>query len=448
VSAPIRRVFVANRGEIAVRIVRTCRDLGVETVVAVSAADRGSAAARMADRAVCIGPPPPGESYLRPETIVHAALGTDCDAIHPGYGFLSENPRLAALARENDVRFVGPPAEVIELAGDKLRARELAERAGLPLVPGREVSALADAQAFAEHAGYPVLLKAAAGGGGRGIKLAHTPLELERLFGLAGAEAGAAFGDDRLYVERFIAAARHVEVQVAADEHGNVVHLGERDCSVQRRYQKLVEEAPAPYLPDQVRDGLRAAAVAFAREIGYRNLGTVEFVVDAATGEFFFLEMNCRIQVEHPVTEAVTGLDLIAEQLSIAAGEPLRFAQEDVRLNGHAVECRLTAEDPSRDFAPSPGRIERFAIPALADLRVDTHCADGTVVPPYYDSLLAKVIGHGPDRAAALAVVRQALEGMEVTGVHTNRDLLTRVVTDAAFTGGAVTTRWLEESMA
>jgi len=448
VSGPIQRVFVANRGEIAVRIVRTCRELGLETVVAVSAADRDSAAARLADRAVCIGPPPPGESYLRPDTIVHAAIATDCDAIHPGYGFLSENPRLAELALENGVRFVGPPPEVIELAGDKLRAREIAERAGLPLVPGREVSALADAQAFAEQAGYPVLLKAAAGGGGRGIKLAHTPLELERLFGLAGAEAGAAFGDDRLYVERFIAAARHVEVQVAADDHGAVVHLGERDCSVQRRYQKLVEEAPAPYLPDAVRDGLRAAAVAFAREIGYRNLGTVEFVVDAETGEFFFLEMNCRIQVEHPVTEAVTGLDLVAEQLAIAAGEPLRFAQEDVRLDGHAVECRLTAEDPARDFAPSPGRIERFAVPDLDGLRVDTHCADGTLVPPYYDSLLAKVIGRGPDRAAALAVVRRALEGLEVTGVHTNRDLLARVVTDAAFTGGAVTTRWLEESMA
>ncbi|MBX5443253.1 MAG: ATP-grasp domain-containing protein [Solirubrobacteraceae bacterium] len=447
-SGPIQRVFVANRGEIAVRIVRTCRELGLETVVAVSAADRDSAAARLADRAVCIGPPPPGESYLRPDTIVHAAIATDCDAIHPGYGFLSENPRLAELALENGVRFVGPPPEVIELAGDKLRAREIAERAGLPLVPGREVSALADAQAFAEQAGYPVLLKAAAGGGGRGIKLAHTPLELERLFGLAGAEAGAAFGDDRLYVERFIAAARHVEVQVAADDHGAVVHLGERDCSVQRRYQKLVEEAPAPYLPDAVRDGLRAAAVAFAREIGYRNLGTVEFVVDAETGEFFFLEMNCRIQVEHPVTEAVTGLDLVAEQLAIAAGEPLRFAQEDVRLDGHAVECRLTAEDPARDFAPSPGRIERFAVPDLDGLRVDTHCADGTLVPPYYDSLLAKVIGRGPDRAAALAVVRRALEGLEVTGVHTNRDLLARVVTDAAFTGGAVTTRWLEESMA
>jgi len=241
--------------------------------------------------------------------------------------------------------------------------------------------------------------------------------------------------------------ARHVEVQVLADGPGRAIHLGDRDCTLQRRYQKLVEEAPAPFLPEAVRDGLRAAAVAFTREIGYRNLGTVEFVVDAATGEFFFLEMNCRIQVEHPVTEAVTGLDLIAEQLSIAAGEPLRFAQEDVRLDGHAVECRLTAEDPQRDFAPSPGRIERFAVPDLDDLRVDTHCADGTVVPPYYDSLLAKVIGHGPDREAALAVVAQALEGLEVTGVHTNRDLLARVVTDAAFTGGAVTTRWLEESM-
>jgi acetyl-CoA carboxylase, biotin carboxylase subunit len=441
----IARVFVANRGEIAVRIVRACRALGLEAVVGVSDVDRDSAAAKLADRAVCIGPSRATDSYLKPETIVQAALGTGCDAIHPGYGFLSENPRLAALARDEGVRFVGPPPEVIELAGDKLAARAKAAEAGLPLVPGGAVQTLDAARRFAADAGYPVLLKAAGGGGGRGIKLAHDDDELGALFGVAVAEAEAAFGDPRLYVERFVAAARHVEVQIAADAHGRVVHLGERDCSVQRRYQKVIEEAPAPALGDAQREGLTSAAVAFAQAIGYVNLGTVEFMVDAQTGEHFFLEMNCRIQVEHPVTEEVTGRDLVAEQLRIAAGEPLSFAQEDVALSGHAVEARLTAEDVAHGFRPSPGRISRFAVPDVANLRVDTHCADGTLIPPYYDSLMAKLIGRGPDRATALDVLAEALERLEVEGVATNRTLLRDVLRHADFASGAVTTRWLEE---
>jgi acetyl-CoA carboxylase, biotin carboxylase subunit len=441
----LARVFVANRGEIAVRIVRACRAVGAEAVVGVSDVDRDSAAARLADRAVCIGPARASESYLRPETIVQAALGTGCDAIHPGYGFLSENPRLAALAREEGLRFAGPPAGVIELAGDKLRARAKAAEAGLPLVPGGEVATLAEAERFADAGGFPVLLKAAGGGGGRGIKLARAAGDLRELFGIAVAEAEAAFGDARLYVERFVEAARHVEVQVAADAHGAVVHLGERDCSVQRRYQKVIEEAPAPALAPERRDALTSAAVAFARAIGYVNLGTVEFMVDARTGDFFFLEMNCRIQVEHPVTEEVTGRDLVAEQLRIAAGEPLSFAQDDVRLEGHAVEARLTAEDVAHGFRPSPGRLARFAVPDVPGLRVDTHCADGTLIPPYYDSLMAKLIGRGPDRASAVRVLGEALDGLEVDGVETNRALLQRVLGHQDFTGGTVTTRWLEE---
>jgi acetyl-CoA carboxylase biotin carboxylase subunit len=441
----LARVFVANRGEIAVRIVRACRVLGLEAVVGVSDVDRGSAAAQLADRAVCIGPARPADSYLKPEAVVHAALGTGCDAIHPGYGFLSENPKLARLAREEGIAFVGPPAEVIELAGDKLRARERAADAGLPLVPGGEVETLDAARRFAAEAGYPVLLKAAGGGGGRGIKLAGDEAELSGLFRVAGAEAESAFGDPRLYVERFVAAARHVEVQVAADAHGSVVHLGERDCSVQRRYQKVIEEAPAPALSSEQREALTSAAVTFARAIGYVNLGTVEFMVDARTGEHFFLEINCRIQVEHPVTEEVTGRDLVAEQLRIAAGEPLSFAQEDVVLDGHAVEARLTAEDVARGFQPSPGRISRFAVPDVANLRVDTHCADGTLIPPYYDSLVAKLIGRGPDRDAAVDVLADALERLEVEGVATNRTLLRDVLRHESFAGGAVTTRWLEE---
>jgi acetyl-CoA carboxylase biotin carboxylase subunit len=440
------RVFVANRGEIAVRIVRACRALGVEAVAGVSDVDRDSAAARLADRAVCIGPARASASYLRPETIVQAALGTGCDAIHPGYGFLSESPRLSALARDEGIAFVGPPPGVIALAGDKLRARAAAAGAGLPLVPGTEVETFDAARAFADgDAGYPVLLKAAGGGGGRGIKLVRDGDDLRALFGVAVAEAEAAFGDPRLYVERFVAAARHVEVQIAADAHGAVVHLGERDCSVQRRYQKVIEEAPAPSLTDAQRSALTAGAVAFARAIGYVNLGTVEFMVDAATGEHFFLECNCRIQVEHPVTEEVTGRDLVAEQIRIAAGQPLSFTQADVALSGHAVEARLTAEDVAHGFRPCPGRLERFAIPDMADLRVDTHCADGTTIPPQYDSLMAKLIGRGPDRATAVGVLREALAGLEVEGVETNRALLRHVLDHRDFAGGAVTTRWLEE---
>jgi acetyl-CoA carboxylase biotin carboxylase subunit len=443
----LARVFIANRGEIAVRIVRACRTLGLECVVGASEVDMDGLAAELADRVVCIGPAPAGESYLRPELVVQAALGTGCDAIHPGYGFLAENPRLAQLARDNGVKFVGPPAEVIEFAGDKLRAREAARDAGLPLVPGREVASLAEAEEFAAESGYPLLLKAAGGGGGRGIKLAHSPEELRSLFGVAVAEARSAFGDERLYAERFVADSRHVEVQVAADEHGTTVHLGERDCSVQRRYQKLIEEAPAPFLPEGARDGLTGAGVAFAEAIGYRNLGTVEFIVDASSGEFFFLEMNCRIQVEHPVTEAVTDRDLVAEQVRIADGQPLSFAQADIAFEGHAVECRLTAEDVSRGFAPSPGRLTRFSVPEIDGLRVDTHCRDHTLIPPHYDSLMAKLIGHGRDRDEAIEIVHEALERLEADGVETNRGLLAAVLDHPDFVHGRVTTRWLEEAI-
>jgi acetyl-CoA carboxylase, biotin carboxylase subunit len=414
----------------------------------VSVADRDSLAAELADRAVVLGPAHASESYLRVPTVIQAALGTGCDAIHPGYGFLSENPELARAAAENGIVFVGPPPAAIELAGDKLRAREAAIGAGLPVVPGGEIDSLSAAHAFAADAGYPILLKAAGGGGGRGIKLAGDPGELERLFAVAQAEAGAAFGDSRLYVERYIRAARHVEVQVAADDHGAVVHLGERDCSTQRRYQKLIEEAPAPALDPGLRDALCEAGRAFARAIGYRNLGTVEFIVDADAGTFHFLEMNCRIQVEHPVTEAICGIDLIALQLRIAEGRPLGFAQEDVAFDGHAIECRLVAEDPARGFVPSPGRIERFDAPSLPGLRVDTHCRAGATIPPYYDSLMAKLIATGADREGALATMARALDELAVEGVATNRELLAQLIRHERFAAGDVTTAWLEEALA
>jgi acetyl-CoA carboxylase biotin carboxylase subunit len=440
----VSRVLIANRGEIAMRIVRACRELGLGSVVCCSDVDRGGLAARGADRAVCIGPGPASRSYLRPELVVQAALGTGCDAIHPGYGFLSESPRLAALARGHGLVFVGPPSEVLELAGDKLRARAEAARVGLPVLPGAGVQSAPEAREVAERIGYPVLVKAAGGGGGRGIKLAHDGEELAALLGLARSEAGAAFGDERVYVERFIASARHIEVQVAADDHGSVIHLGERDCSVQRRYQKMVEEAPAPSLAASVREALTTAAVHFARAISYRNLGTVEFVLDTTSNDFYFLEMNCRIQVEHPVTEAVTGCDLVCEQLRIAGGAPLSRSQSDVTFAGHAVECRLTAEDAAAGFRPSPGTISRFSVPSLPGLRVDTHCEDGTLVPPFYDSLLAKLIAHGRDRAEAIEILLEALGRTNIDGVCTNRELLRRVLARSEFATGAVTTGWLE----
>jgi acetyl-CoA carboxylase, biotin carboxylase subunit len=443
----IKRVFVANRGEIALRIVNACRELGLETVVGTSEADRNGLAAREADRAVCIGPAPASESYLRDDLVVQAALGTECNAIHPGYGFLSESPKLAIRARENGLIFIGPPPDVIELSGDKLRARDEAARAGVPVLPGKEIAPGDDALEAATKIGYPVLVKAAGGGGGRGIKLARDPDELGNLVSLARSEAGAAFGDERVYLERFVANARHVEVQIAADEHGAVVHLGERDCSVQRRYQKVIEEAPAPDLDPATRNALTAEAVAFATAIGYRNLGTVEFVLDVDTGQHFFLEINCRIQVEHPVTEAVTGRDLVKLQIHIANGNPLDFTQSDVVFDGHAIEARLNAEDVARGFMPSPGTLSLFAVPENLHLRVDTALCAGATIPPYYDSLMAKLIGHAEGRDAAIDVLQEALEDLDVEGVETNRMLLISVLGHDDFHRGAVTTDWLERAI-
>ncbi|HEV3391397.1 MAG TPA: biotin carboxylase N-terminal domain-containing protein [Solirubrobacteraceae bacterium] len=443
----IERVFVANRGEIALRIVNACQELGLETVVGTSEADKSGLAAREADRAVCIGPAPASESYLRDDLVVQAALGTQCDAIHPGYGFLSESPKLAIRAQENGLIFIGPPPEVIELSGDKLRAREEAARAGVPVLPGREIAPGDDARKAGDEIGYPVLVKAAGGGGGRGIKLARDADELGNLVSLARSEAGAAFGDERVYLERFVANARHIEVQIAADEHGAVVHLGERDCSVQRRYQKVIEEAPAPDLGPAVRNALTAEAVAFANAIGYRNLGTVEFILDVDTGKHFFLEINCRIQVEHPVTEAVTGRDLVKLQIHIADGRPLGFAQGDVVFDGHAIECRLNAEDVARGFMPSPGTLSLFAVPENLHLRVDTALCAGATIPPYYDSLMAKLIGHAEGREATIDVLQEALEELDVEGVETNRMLLLSVLGHDDFQRGGVTTDWLERAI-
>jgi acetyl-CoA carboxylase biotin carboxylase subunit len=440
----MRRVFIPNRGEIAVRVVNACHSLGLECVVGASEPDMNGMAAHLADRAICIGPGPASQSYLRDDLVVHAALSTHCDAIHPGYGFLSESPALADGAREHGLTFVGPPTGAMKLAGDKLAARAEAAKAGAPVLPGGQVANGDEARRLARAIGYPLLVKAAGGGGGRGIKRVDDEDELESLLSLARSEAGAAFGDDRVYLEKLIESARHVEVQIAADEHGTVLHLGERDCSVQRRFQKVVEEAPAPDLPPATRNRLREAAVSFAERIGYRNLGTAEFVIDAETGEPYFLEVNCRIQVEHPVTEAITYLDLVAMQLQIASGNRMEIGQDDVSFHGHAVECRLNAEDPAQGYRPSPGTLSLFAVPEREGLRVDTHCQAGSAVPPYYDSLLGKLIGHGADREHAIDTVLEALEDLDVEGVETNRMLLIAIMGHPDFRHGPVTTDWLE----
>jgi acetyl-CoA carboxylase biotin carboxylase subunit len=443
----MRRVLVANRGEIAVRIMRTLRKLGIESVLAVSSADRDGMGARMADRTVCIGPARSSESYLRVETLVQAALGTDCQAVHPGYGFLSERAAFAQACERNGVIFIGPTAEQIERVGDKLQARRIAQQAQVPVTPGGFVDALPAAQAMAEGVGYPVLIKAVGGGGGRGLKRADSAGQLDELFQLASAEALSAFGDGRVYIERFVTRGRHVEVQILGDGQ-RVLHLGDRDCSVQRRYQKLIEEAPAPNLPQDLRAQLHTAAVRFAGWIGYRSLGTVEFLVDVERGAFYFLEMNARIQVEHPVTEMVTGLDLVEQQIRIAQGAPLTLRQEDIRLQGHAIECRINAEDPAHDFRPSPGRVAQAHFPRGDDLRVDTYIESGATVPPFYDSMLAKVITAGATREQARQRLVEVLSEIRLTGVHTNIGLQRQILESPAFLAGGVDTGFLGRMLA
>jgi len=436
----IRRVFIANRGEIAARIIRTCRTLGLETVLAVSAADRDSLPAKLADRAVCVGPSRPTDSYLKVETIVHAALASGADALHPGYGFLSERAPLARLCEDHGLIFIGPTPAQIEAVGDKLRARSEALAADVPVVPGASVSSVAEAVEAAARIGTPLLVKAVGGGGGRGMKRVDALADVAQAVELASAEAGAAFGDPRVYLERYVSSGRHVELQVLGDGRGEVIHLGERDCSVQRRYQKLIEETPAVGLSSRLLGELREAGVRFSRRLEYRGAGTVEFLVDTERDCFYFLEMNSRIQVEHPVTEAVTGVDLVAEQIAIANGEGLRLAQSDVRLRGHAIECRINAEDPAQDFRPSPGRVSVATWPSGPGIRVDTHIEAGSTVPPFYDSLLGKLIVHGPDRAAALDLLERALAATHIEGVATNRAFHQRVLANPEFRRGGVDT--------
>jgi acetyl-CoA carboxylase biotin carboxylase subunit len=442
-----QRILVANRGEIALRVIRACRDLGIEVVAVFSQADRDAPYLDLADEAICIGPAPAAESYLNIARIISAAEIANVQAIHPGYGFLSENPHFAEVCRDCKIEFIGPPQEAMRLLGNKNEARKLAQQAGVPIVPGSEGLIETDAEALrlAHTMGFPVLIKAAAGGGGRGMRVARNDISLQAGLKAARQEAEKAFKDGSVYLEKYIEQPRHVEVQILADRHGNVVHLWERDCSLQRRHQKLVEESPAPNLPGDVRHSICEAAVRLVKKAGYQNAGTCEFLVDREH-RFYFIEVNARIQVEHPVTELVTGLDLVQQQIRIAAGEPLGFTQEQVEHRGVAMECRINAEDPAADFRPSPGLITRWQTPGGPGVRLDTHVVTGYRVPPNYDSLVAKLIVYQPTRAEALACMRRALAEFTVEGVKTTIPLHREIFKHSRFIEAQVDTTFIERS--
>lgn len=442
------RILIANRGEIALRIVRACKEMGIESVAVFSQADRDSAHVRYADHAFCIGPPKSIDSYLRIEQIISVAEVSGAEAVHPGYGFLAENAKFNEICRSNNFDFIGPSPDAMEQLGDKNTARSVAIAANVPVVPGSD-GLLTDEEHAVETAkqiGFPVLIKATAGGGGKGMRVAENEQTLRTALQQAQAEAQAAFGNAGVYLEKFISQPRHVEVQVIADKHGNVCHLFERDCSVQRRHQKLIEESPSPLLSESTRAGICEAAVRMVRQANYYNAGTVEFIVDR-TNNFYFIEVNARIQVEHPVTEMVTGIDLIQSQIRVAAGESLPFRQEDIRLNGAAIECRINAEDPSKNFQPCPGVIQQLFIPGGLGVRVDSHVQAGYTVPPFYDSMIGKLIVHKPSREEAIACMVRALDELRVEGISTTAPFLKRVLKEQAFIDGTVDTKWVEREL-
>jgi len=441
------KIVIANRGEIALRILRACRELGIHAVAVHSEADRELKHVRLADESVCIGPASSQDSYLNMPAIISAAEVTDSVAIHPGYGFLSENADFAEKVNQSGFIFIGPRPETIRMMGDKISAKKAMQRAGIPCVPGSEEPLEDDLNENARRAreiGYPIIIKAAGGGGGRGMRVVHTEAALHNAVTLTKSEAGAAFGNDSVYMEKFLENPRHIEFQVVADAHGNVIHLGERDCSTQRRHQKVIEEAPAPGITEEQRRDLGNRCVDACLEIGYLGAGTFEFLYE--NDEFYFIEMNTRVQVEHPVTEMITGFDIVKEQLRIAAGEPLSIKQEDVFIRGHAIECRLNAED-ARTFMPSPGMIERFHMPGGPGIRVETHIYSGYTVPPYYDSMIGKLIAHGENRDSALARMRTALNEMVIEGIKTNIQLHREILSDSAFISGAQNIHYLENKL-
>ncbi|MCP3965855.1 MAG: acetyl-CoA carboxylase biotin carboxylase subunit [Lentisphaerae bacterium] len=442
-----QKVLIANRGEIALRVIRACRELGIKTVVVYSEADRESLPVKFADEAVCIGPAAPASSYLLIERIISVAEICDVDAIHPGYGFLAENAHFAEICRDCNIKFIGPSPEAMRALGDKANARETMDKAGVPTTPGSDglIHSEDDALKIAHELRYPVIIKASAGGGGRGMRIAHNDASLIQGFHAARTEAENAFGNGSLYMEKFIINPKHIEIQIIADEHGNVVHLGERDCSIQRRQQKLIEESPSPALNAKLREKMGRAAVKAAKAANYTNAGTIEFLF--SEGEFYFMEMNTRIQVEHPVTEEVTNTDLIQEMIRVAAGEKLSFNQKDVKVEGHAIECRINAEDPARNFTPSPGKIDLFIPAGGIGVRIDSHVYSGYTIPPYYDSMIAKLIVKGKDRKQALIRCRRALEEFTVEGIKTTVPFTQQVIAKKDFAQGKYDTGFIEKMM-
>ena len=444
----MNKILIANRGEIAVRIIRACKEMNIKTVAVYSEADKDSLHTRLADEAICIGPENSNKSYLNYKNIIEAAYLTGADSIHPGFGFLSENSQFAKICEESNIKFIGPSYEVIKLMGNKSNAKEMMEKAGVPVVPGSKgsIKSINDAKKTAKEIGYPIMLKAAAGGGGKGIRIVNDESELENSYNIVKQEAMISFKDDEIYMEKFVQNPRHVEIQILADEHGNVIHLGERDCTVQRRNQKVIEETGSTAIDDKLREKMGEAAIKAAKKVGYTSCGTVEFLVDK-NKNFYFMEMNTRIQVEHGITEERTGIDIVKEQIRIAAGEKLKIKQKDVEFRGHVIECRINAENPEKNFRPSPGKITGLILPGGNGIRVDTFVYEGYTIPPNYDSMIAKIIAHGKNRNEAISKMKRALEETVIEGVDTNIDFLFRIIRNSNFLRGKYDTSFIEKEI-
>lgn len=444
----MNKILIANRGEIAVRIIRACKEMNIKTVAVYSEADKDSLHTRLADEAICIGPANSDKSYLNYKNIIEAAYLTGADSIHPGFGFLSENSQFAKICEESNIKFIGPSYEVIKLMGNKSNAKEMMEKAGVPVVPGSKgsIKSINDAKKTAKEIGYPIMLKAAAGGGGKGIRIVNDENELENSYNIVKQEAMISFKDDEIYMEKFVQNPRHVEIQILADEHGNVIHLGERDCTVQRRNQKVIEETGSTAIDDKLREKMGESAIKAAKKVGYTSCGTVEFLVDK-NKNFYFMEMNTRIQVEHGITEERTGIDIVKEQIRIAAGEKLKIKQKDVKFRGHVIECRINAENPEKNFRPSPGKITGLILPGGNGIRVDTFVYEGYTIPPNYDSMIAKIIAHGKNRNEAISKMKRALEETVIEGVDTNIDFLFRIIRNSNFLRGKYDTSFIEKEI-